>query len=41
MLIDFSVFEITDIVEMLEFEEEFSSRFQEAVELMYPGSNQN
>ena len=39
MLIDFSVFEITDIIEMLEVEEEFSSRFLEAVELMYPGNN--
>jgi len=31
MLIDFSVFEITDIIEMLESEEDFNERVAEAI----------
>jgi hypothetical protein len=34
MLIDFSVFEITDVIEMLENEEEFNERVIEAIGLI-------
>jgi hypothetical protein len=34
MLIDFTVFEITDVIEMLENEEEFNERVIEAIGLI-------
>jgi hypothetical protein len=34
MLIDFSVFEIDDIIDMLENEEEFKERVEEAINLI-------
>ena len=34
MLIDFSVFEITDIIEMLESDEDFKERVNEAILLI-------
>jgi hypothetical protein len=34
MLIDFSVFEIDDIIDMLENEEEFKERIEEAIRLI-------
>jgi hypothetical protein len=34
MLIDFSVFEIDDIIDMLENEEEFKENVEEAIEIV-------
>jgi hypothetical protein len=34
MLVDFSVFEIDDIIEMLENEEEFKEKVEEAIDIV-------
>jgi hypothetical protein len=39
MLIDFSVFDVDDIIEMLENEEDFVERVEEAIDLIINSAN--